>query len=155
VFYVNEGRNAEAEPLANKAMEIRRRVLGPEHPETVRSVNNLGLLYLKLRRYDQAESLLRTALSGFEKDVPDGWERYNCQSMLGASIAGQKRFEEGEPLVISAYQELVQRAAAIPPANASVVDQAGQRVIQLYRDWGRPEKVLEWAKRVGRQGAKP
>jgi non-specific serine/threonine protein kinase/serine/threonine-protein kinase len=155
VFYVNEGRNAEAEPLANKAMEIRRRVLGPEHPETVRSVNNLGLLYLKLRRYDQAESLLRTALSGFEKDVADGWERYNCQSMLGASIAGQKRFQEGEPLVISAYQELVQRAAAIPPANASVVDQAGQRVIQLYRDWGRPEKVLEWAKRVGRQGAKP
>jgi eukaryotic-like serine/threonine-protein kinase len=150
VFYVNEGRNAEAEPLAIKAVEIRRRVLGAEHPETLRSVNNLGLIYLKLRRHDQAESLLRTALSGFEKAVPDGWERYNCQSMLGASIAGQKRFQEGEPLVVSAYQELVQRTKAIPPANASVVDQAGQRVIQLYRDWGKPEKVSEWAKRVGR-----
>ncbi len=149
-FYVNEGRNAEAEPLATKAVEIRRRVLGAEHPETLRSVNNLGLLYLNLGRHDQAEPLLRTALSGFEKAVPDGWERYNCQSMLGASIAGQKRFQEAEPLVVSAYQELVRRTKAIPPANASVVDQAGQRVIQLYRDWGKPEKVSEWAKRVGR-----
>ena len=116
--------------------------------DTTRSVNNLGLLYLNLARYDQAEPLLRTALNGFEKALPDGWERYNTQSMLGASVAGQKRYQEAEPLVVSGYEALIQRKAAIPPANASVMDHAGQRVIQLYRDWGKPEKVSEWTKRM-------
>ena len=150
VFYVNEGRNAEAEPLATKALEVRRRVLGAAHPDTIRSVNTLGLLYLNLGRYDEAESLLRTALSGYEKAVPDGWEQYNAQSMLGASVAGQKRYQEAEPLAVQAYDALIQRKASIPPANASVMDQAGQRVIQLYRDWGKLEKAAEWAKRLAR-----
>ena len=154
VFYVNEGRNAEAEPLGKKAVEIRRRVLGPEHPETLRSVSNLGLLYLNVGRYDEAESLLRNALSAYEKSVPDGWERYHARSMLGASVAGQKRYQEAEPLAVEAYEALIQRKASVPPANASVVDQAGQRVMKLYRDWRKPEKVTEWAKRLSSAAVK-
>ena len=153
VFYTNEGRNAEAEPLATKALEIRRRVLGAEHPETARSVNNLGLLNLNLGRHEQAESLLRTALNAYEKAMPNGWERYNCQSMLGASIAGQKRYQDAEPLMVAAYEALIQRKASIPLANVPVIDQAGQRVIQLYRDWGKPEKSAEWTRRLERSKA--
>ncbi len=85
--------------------------------------------------------------------MPDGWERYNCQSMLGASIAGQKRYQDAEPLVVAAYEALIQRKASIPPANVSVIDQAGQRVIQLYRDWGKPEKSAEWTRRLERSKA--
>ena len=40
VFYVNEGKNAEAEPLVTKTIEVRRRVLGEEHPDTMRSINS-------------------------------------------------------------------------------------------------------------------
>jgi hypothetical protein len=68
--------------------------------------------------------------------------------MLGASLAGQKRYPETEPVVIGAYEALVQRKASIPPANASVVDQAGRRVVQLYRNWGKPEKIAEWTRRL-------
>jgi tetratricopeptide (TPR) repeat protein len=148
VFYTNGGRNAEAEPLAAKALEIRQRVLGVEHPETVR-VTNLGLVNLNLGRHEQAESLLRAALTSYEKIAPDGWERYNCQSLLGASVAGQKRYQEAEPLAVDAYEALMRRKSSISPANASVMDQAGRRVIQLYRNWGKPEKAAESAKRVG------
>jgi tetratricopeptide (TPR) repeat protein len=124
-------------------------VLGVEHPETVRGVTNLGLVNLNLGRHEQAESLLRAALTSYEKIAPDGWERYNCQSLLGASVAGQKRYQEAEPLAVDAYEALIQRKSSISPANASVMDQAGRRVIQLYRDWGKPEKAAEWAKRMG------
>ena len=151
VFYTNGGRNAEAEPLAAKALEIRQRVLGVEHPETVRGVTNLGLVNLNLGRHEQAESLLRAALTSYQKIAPDGWERYNCQSLLGASVAGQKRYQEAEPLAVDAYEALIQQKSSLSPANASVMDQAGRRVIQLYRDWGKPEKAAEWAKRVGDQ----
>ena len=71
------------------------------------------------------------------------------QSLLGASVAGQKRYQEAEPLAVDAYEALIQRKSSISPANASVMDQAGRRVIQLYRDWGKPEKAAEWAKRMG------
>ena len=33
---------AEAEPLYKRALEARERVLGPEHPDTLTSVNNLA-----------------------------------------------------------------------------------------------------------------
>jgi non-specific serine/threonine protein kinase/serine/threonine-protein kinase len=148
VLYVNEGRYAEAEPLATTTAEIRRRVLGEEHPDTVRSANHLGLLYLNLSRYEQAESLLRAASKGYEKVAPQSWEQYNCQSLLGASLAGQERYQEAEPLVVAGYEGLVQRRAAIPPANASVLDQAGQRLVQLYRGWGRTDQEAEWARRL-------
>ena len=99
VLYVNEGKNAEAEPLSMTTVEVRRRVLGEQHPDTMRSMNNLGLLYLNVGKYGQAESLLRPALIGYEKVAPDSWERYNCQSILGASLTGQKKYQEAEPLV--------------------------------------------------------
>jgi len=148
VFYINEGRNAEAEPLVTRTIEVRRRVLGEEHPDTIRSLNQLGLLYVNLGQYEQAESILRTALTRYEKVAPEGWERYNCQSMLGASLSGQRRYQEAEPLVLDGYEALVQRKANIPPADASVIDRAGRRIIELYRGWGRTDQMDAWAGRL-------
>jgi Tetratricopeptide repeat len=39
------GRYGEAIPLATRALAIREKVLGPEHPNTATSLNNLGVLY--------------------------------------------------------------------------------------------------------------
>ena len=90
----------------------------------------------------------RAALKGYEKVAPESWEQYNCQSLLGASLTGQERYQEAEPLVVAGYEGLVQRRAAIPPANASVLDHAGQRLIQLYRGWGRTGQLAEWERRL-------
>ena len=45
--------------------------------------------------------------------APDSWNRYHCQSLLGASLAGQKKFAEAEPLLIAGYEGMVQREATI------------------------------------------
>ena len=45
VLYLDQGQYAKAEPLFVKALEVRRRVLGEEHPDTLTSMNNLALLY--------------------------------------------------------------------------------------------------------------
>src|SRR4029453_6257062 len=39
------GRFGEAIPLAQKALAIHEKALGPEHPDTAQSLNNLALLY--------------------------------------------------------------------------------------------------------------
>jgi hypothetical protein len=57
-----EGKLAEAEPYYREALEKQRRILGDDHPDTLNTINNLGLLLQDLRKLDQAEPFLREAL---------------------------------------------------------------------------------------------
>ncbi|MCK4873608.1 MAG: tetratricopeptide repeat protein, partial [Phycisphaerales bacterium] len=47
----------EAEPLYIKTLEIRKRVLGEEHPDTLFSIYNIGELLTIVGRYEEAEAL--------------------------------------------------------------------------------------------------
>jgi len=58
------GDYAGAEPLCRRALEASERVLGPEHPDTLVSVNNLAGLLLRKGDYAGAEPLYRRALEG-------------------------------------------------------------------------------------------
>jgi tetratricopeptide (TPR) repeat protein len=53
----------EAEPILERALSIRERALGPEHPEVATSLNELARLYQNQGRYAEAESPLERALS--------------------------------------------------------------------------------------------
>jgi len=76
--------------------------------------------------------------------------RYNCQSLLGASLASQKRYADGEPLLVSAYTALKEREAGIPRESRIVVDRAGVRVVQLYTLWGKAQQASEWRRKLPR-----
>jgi serine/threonine protein kinase/tetratricopeptide (TPR) repeat protein len=148
VLYRAEGKYSQAEALFTKALELQRRVLGEEHPDTLNSWAGLGRIRLQQQKYAEAESTLRDALQRFEKATPESWERYNCESMLGASLAGQKKYAEAEPLLVSGYEELIQRQATIPAGNQSSLTEAGQRIVLLYHDWVKPAKAAEWKQRL-------
>jgi len=53
---------AEAQPLLEKALEIRRRMLGDDHPETAASYNNLAANLKAQGKYAQAQPLFEKAL---------------------------------------------------------------------------------------------
>jgi tetratricopeptide (TPR) repeat protein len=147
-LYLNQGKYAQAEQLYIKVLEVRRRVLGPENPATANVLASLGQVRLKQQRYSQAESLLRQALKSQEKSAPDSWERYDTQSMLGSSLAAQAKYGQAEPLVMAGYQGLLERKAKIPWERRSALEQAGERIVQLYKDWGnrrrRPNGEKSW-----------
>ena len=63
----NQGRISEAVPLAQRALAIREKTLGLDHPDVVQSLDSLGSLYMKQRRYDDAVSLLERILKIKEK----------------------------------------------------------------------------------------
>jgi tetratricopeptide (TPR) repeat protein len=44
IVFREHGKFAEAQELSEQTLEIRRRVLGPEHPDTLKSMNNLAWL---------------------------------------------------------------------------------------------------------------
>ncbi len=58
-----QGKYQEARPLMQRALAIREKVLGPEHPDTAGSLNKLAMLYFTLGQYDQALPLYRRALA--------------------------------------------------------------------------------------------
>ena len=58
---------AEARPLYERALAINEKVLGPDHPETATSLNNLASLLNTLGEYDAARPLYERALAIYEK----------------------------------------------------------------------------------------
>ncbi len=148
LLYEKQGKYAQAEPLYAKVLEVRRRVLGEEHPNTTNVLAALGRIRIQQRQYADAEPLLRKALNGREKATPDAWQRYSGQSLLGASLAGQKNYAQAEPLLVSGYEGMIERQAAIPAPERPELDQARERIVQLYQDWGKPEKAAEWRVRL-------
>jgi eukaryotic-like serine/threonine-protein kinase len=142
--YFDQDKYPQADELFTKVLEARRRVLGAEHPDTTNVLASLGLLRLRDQRYADAESLLREALKSQEKTGPDTWRRYNSDSMLGASLAGQGKYAEAEPLLVSGYQGMVERETTIPAGNRNFLEDAGEWIIRLYQGWEKPEKAAEW-----------
>jgi CHAT domain-containing protein/Tfp pilus assembly protein PilF len=57
------GKYDEASPLAERVLEIRERVLGPEHPDVSEALTNLARLYEKRAYYTKAEALYQRALT--------------------------------------------------------------------------------------------
>lgn len=63
-FYLHErGRYFEAEPLLQRALAIRKKVLSPNHPGTAESLNDLVGLYRAKGRYAKARPLYQRALA--------------------------------------------------------------------------------------------
>jgi tetratricopeptide (TPR) repeat protein len=61
------GKYDEARPLIERALEIRERVLGPNHRDVAAAVHNLGFIHSNKGEYDKAEQLYQRALDIWEK----------------------------------------------------------------------------------------
>jgi tetratricopeptide (TPR) repeat protein len=94
-----QGHYQEAERLHQRALDARKKSLGPDHPDTLNSVNNLAMLYRNQGRYDEAEQLYVHALEARERllgsENPDTYVSMNNLAYLYRS---QGRFDEAEPL---------------------------------------------------------
>jgi tetratricopeptide (TPR) repeat protein len=80
------------EVLHRRSLESREKVLGPEHPDTLSSVNNLGNLLSDKGEYHEAEALLRRALESCEKILgPEHPGTLSTANNLGTTL-----FEKGD-----------------------------------------------------------
>jgi tetratricopeptide (TPR) repeat protein len=65
--YYATGQYQQAIPLAQRALAIREKALGPEHLDTATALNNLAALYQATGVYAKAEPLYQRALAIREK----------------------------------------------------------------------------------------
>jgi serine/threonine protein kinase/tetratricopeptide (TPR) repeat protein len=148
VTYFRQGNHPRAEPIALELLEIRRRVLGAQNPGTTEALVLVGLIQFDLQKYADAERAIREALNGYEKAGTDDWRPHRARALLGATLAGQRKYADAEPLLLSGHEGMSSRRATIQFENRSALDRSGSWIVQLYRDWGRPDKAAEWAEKL-------
>jgi tetratricopeptide (TPR) repeat protein len=62
-YLVDHARYEQAESLLQQMLAICQQALDADHPDTARTLNDLGVLYLTQSKYQQAEPLLQQALA--------------------------------------------------------------------------------------------
>jgi serine/threonine protein kinase/Tfp pilus assembly protein PilF len=143
-LYQGQGKYEKAESLYMEVLESGRHALGAQDPRNAGVLVRLASIRTQQQRYSDAESLLRDALATYDKKAPDTWQRYNSRSLLGASLTSQGKYAEAEPLVTSGYQGMVALENRIPAASRIELQQAGARIVELYRKWGKAELAIQW-----------
>ena len=108
------------------------------------SAADLALAYLSQGKFAESEPLAREAMEIDRKKQPDDWQGFFAESLLGASLAGQKKYAEAEPLLLEGYQGMVARKNRIEVPNWYYLDRAREWILQLHQAWGKPEKATEF-----------
>jgi eukaryotic-like serine/threonine-protein kinase len=145
-LYDRQGKYALAETYGTQALAGRRHALGSENPNTIESAANLALAYASQRKFAQSEPLARELVDLNQKQQPDDWQRFRAESLLGASLAGEKKYAAAEPLLLEGYQGMLARKSRIAASDRYHLALAHHWLIRFYKDWGKPEKAAAIAK---------
>ena len=97
--YSDLGLYARAQPLLERSVEIRRRVLGPEHPETLDSRNNLAGILWREGHYAESEKLGRETLEISRRVLGrERQETLDSMNILALDLDDSGRYAEAEKL---------------------------------------------------------
>jgi uncharacterized protein HemY len=110
-------------------------VQGEDNPNTLRNQFHLAALYREQGRYAEAERLLARELESERrvqgKEHPDSFQ---TSVTLGRVRLLQHKYGDAEPMLKNALWKSL--------------EQAGDWIVDLYRDWNKPEKVAEWTQTI-------
>jgi hypothetical protein len=143
-LHQRRGDYAGAESIAAAALSGRRRVFGPNNAITMESAADLALAQISAGKFAQGEALAREAFEFHLAKQPDTWRRFWVESLLGASLAGQKNFAQAEPHLIAGVQGMEQRKDQIGVPNLYYLDRAREWVALLHKNGGKAETAAEW-----------
>jgi hypothetical protein len=91
---------------------------------------------------------LRECLAIREKRQPDLWKTFNTQSMLGQSLAKQKKYADAEKLLLSGYDGMRQREAKIPLNGRIWLTKAVEGLIDFYEQNDKKAEADKWRKEL-------
>jgi hypothetical protein len=97
-----------------------------------------------MKKWSEAEPILRECLAIREKAQPDHWSTFNAQSMLGGALLGQKKYAEAEPLLVKGYEGMKARERDVLQQGVTRIPEALDRLIELYVTTNKPEEVKKW-----------
>jgi CHAT domain-containing protein len=109
LLYLEQARFTDAEPLFGRALAIREKSLGPDHPDVAQSLDNLAALHSEQGRWAEALPLVRTATErGF----------VNRSVHLSVLLGAKRAKDLSEDKAITESFAVVQRAASTAASAA-------------------------------------
>jgi eukaryotic-like serine/threonine-protein kinase len=143
--YTSLGLYAEAEPALQKAVSIRERALGPDHPAVADALNTHGLLLRYEGDSDRAEALFKRALAAREKSLGTNHpDVADCLNNLAWLYQERGSYAQAEPLFKRA---LAIREETLGPDDVDVASTLNDLAVLYYR-LGRYAEAVPFYKRA-------
>jgi len=140
-----QGRYSDAVPVAERALAIFEKELGPEHPDVAQSLNNLEELYVSIGDYARAALLYKRALAIFEKALgPKHSEVAKCLNNLAGLYYYLGDYARAEPLYKKA---LAIKEKALGPEHPDVATTLNNLAL-LYDNFGDYARAVPLYKRA-------
>ena len=145
--YREAGRTDAAIPMFEDVLRLRKSKLGSDHPDTLKTMNDLAAAYLEMKRWGDAEALLRVpgapreATAGRLAPLPDD-EPARCRP------GGPEIYADAEPLLAEGYEGMVLRKSQISAHRKKDLTAAGSRIVPFYESWGKSEKAASWRQKL-------
>uniref|UniRef100_A0A8C5LFC9 Kinesin light chain n=1 Tax=Jaculus jaculus TaxID=51337 RepID=A0A8C5LFC9_JACJA len=144
VLYGKRGRYREAEPLCQRALDIREKVLGADHPDVAKQLNNLALLCQNQGKFEDVERHYARALSIYEAlGGPHDPNVAKTKNNLASAYLKQNKFEQAEEL----YRDILSREALPAPLGAPSKGPTGDAEQQVLRRSSSFSKLRESIRR--------
>jgi CHAT domain-containing protein/Tfp pilus assembly protein PilF len=142
---VKEGKYDDALPLAQRALALREKVLGPDHLDVAQTLNDLAVLHQEKGDHARAEPLYQRALAIREKALgPDHPDVARSVNNLAELYRAKGDYARAEPL----YQRaLAAREKALGPDHPEVAASLNDLAILYYAkgDHARAEPLYQRA----------
>jgi tetratricopeptide (TPR) repeat protein/MinD-like ATPase involved in chromosome partitioning or flagellar assembly len=138
IYLCERGHYPDAEPLYHRALEIRKKVLGPEHPDVATSLNRLAELNKTLGQLAKSEPLYERALAIREKvlgpEHPDVAESLNNLAELNKALGQYAKSESLYGRALAIWE------GALGPEHPNVATGLNN-MARLYAAQGQYEKA--------------
>jgi ATP/maltotriose-dependent transcriptional regulator MalT len=137
-LYRLQGQYEQAKSLYQRALTIREQVLGPEHPYTASTLDNLALVSHAQHEFSEAEALHQRALAIREQVLgPSHPDTANSLTNLAWLYHVQGQYEQAEPLYQRALAICEQAQGPEHPDIATALN----HLARLYQDQGQYEQA--------------
>jgi len=135
--YSSLGLYSQAAGLLERAVLTRKRVLGPDHADTLASMDAVAYVYWHQERFDEAEKLYREALQILRRTVgPDRPESIEALNNLGRMMVQQFRSD-----AIPVLSEALERARRVLGPDHRVTVQSTKNLAMAYSTDGRHKEA--------------
>jgi tetratricopeptide (TPR) repeat protein len=156
IAYAEVGRIADLRPLVKECLT--HQLLALPAPAGRGFADNpilvkVGSVLLRKQQYGPAEEYFRECLQWREANDPQAWTTAQARWLLGAALAGQKKYSDAAPLLQQGYEGINQAAQlqtepAVRRQLLTEATKAAERLVQLYEDWGKKDEAARWRKKL-------
>jgi WD40 repeat protein/serine/threonine protein kinase/tetratricopeptide (TPR) repeat protein len=134
--YTKAGERDKVANLLQKQLDTKKTALGPDHPQTLKSMNELGVFYWQLRQFNKAipvfEELVKLQEAKLGRDHP---ETLHSLANLGVNYKDSGQLKEAIPILEEAH-----RATKKHPDLLFV----SGNLVEVYAQAGETDKVVHF-----------